>query len=93
MAAPFITPNRNAGYQAAKLPYENQWVASARDYKLKQEAANAPPKKSAASKPSQQLTPEPSQNAELKELAKKSTKQVREWFKDQVDALDDSSED
>ncbi len=97
MASPFIIPNRNAGYSSPKSPYENQWVASAREYKLKQQGVPTPalPK---GKPPVQKPTPiveEPasSQREELKLLAKKSTKQVREWFREQVEALDDSSSD
>lgn len=100
MASPFIIPNRNAGYSAPKSPYENQWVASARDYKLKQQGVATPalPK---GKPPVQKPAPithdgaesQSSQREELKALAKKSTKQVREWLREQVEALDDSSSD
>ncbi len=96
MATPFITPNRNAGYSAPKMPYENQWAASARDYKLKQQGISTPalPKgKTPTPKPAPIVDEDQhSQREELKALAKKTTKQVREWFREQVDALDESSD-
>ena len=98
MASPFVSPNRNVGYNAPKSPYENQWAVSARDYKLKQQGISTPalPAHRSASPPVklQAVKAQPhSQRVELQEVAQKTPKQVREWMREQVALLEDSSSD
>lgn len=80
MSGSFPVINRNAAYFNAKNKYPNMWMTQPRPTPMRQPAPAAQPQ------------PEPDNTKiVLAQLAKKTKKEVREWFQEQIEALDDSS--
>jgi hypothetical protein len=77
----------------SRSSYEGFWDASKRQA-AENAARNKSPVAAKASPPSATHTEhEPSRTDILNVLAKKTTKDVRNWFREQIEGLDDSSSD
>ncbi len=91
----FKAPDRNAGYGAPKSSFPGYWDKANRPVGLPQIQTQIPQRQPPSLPAISQAVnpPSSSQTAELKELAQKTPKQVREWLREQVAALEDSSSD
>jgi hypothetical protein len=80
-----------------RSPYESFWDASRRQAAEAAKAQSRPPTTPrmglALSAVAAPVEREPTRTDVMSVLAKKTTKEVREWFREQIEGLDDSSSD
>jgi len=81
---------------SSRSPYEGFWAASKREAAQTQAKQAGPldaKKKTLAPPMAPHTEQEPTRTDIMTVLAKKTTKEVRNWFREQIEGLDDSSSD